>query len=323
MGRVLRLLNILILSCGLAFAGETPDSPKPSSPPVIQKLGTLDCDLVETTPVVFRDRLYRFEYIRENYAANQTGKSYFHFVDVESGQTTPPFAAGFHLGCAFVDRDTMYVYGVETWGAGKIQVFWSTDFNHWQTAVALDLPGWQIFNQSVCAASGRFVMAFEIGAPPDETGVAFTTRFAESTDLIHWQLTPSSCVYTRERYSACPSLRFLDGLFYMTYLESRPGPTYETHLVRSSDLQHWESSRFNPILKFSDDDKKISNPRLTDSQRARIEKAVDINNSDVDFCEFQGKVILYYSWGNQQGVEHLAEAVYPGTLKNFLQGYFP
>jgi hypothetical protein len=30
-----------------------------------------------------------------------------------------------------------------------------------------------------------------------------------------------------------------------------------------------------------------------------------------------------YSWGNQQGVEHLAEAVYDGSLKQFLHGWFP
>ena len=30
----------------------------------IKKLGTIDCDMVETTPVVFKDRLYRIEYDR-------------------------------------------------------------------------------------------------------------------------------------------------------------------------------------------------------------------------------------------------------------------
>jgi hypothetical protein len=31
--------------------------------PFIQKLGTIDLDIVETTPVVFREQLYRFELI--------------------------------------------------------------------------------------------------------------------------------------------------------------------------------------------------------------------------------------------------------------------
>ena len=50
--------------------------------------------------------------------------------------------------------------------------------------------------------------------------------------------------------------------------------------------------------------------------------AKDINNSDIDFCEFNGRVIINYSWGNQHGKEFLAEAIYEGTLKQFLKGWF-
>ena len=57
--------------------------------PHIRKLGTIDCDLVETTPVVFKGRLYRFEYVRSRYAGNTTGDSYFRFVDHESGASGP------------------------------------------------------------------------------------------------------------------------------------------------------------------------------------------------------------------------------------------
>jgi len=51
--------------------------------------------------------------------------------------------------------------------------------------------------------------------------------------------------------------------------------------------------------------------------------AEDCNNSDIDFCEFKGKLIINNSWGNQRGKEFLAEAVYQGTLKQFLKGWFP
>ena len=166
-------------------------------------------------------------------------------------------------------------------------------------------------------------MAIEVGKPPEVVGVPFTMRFAESRDLLDWKLLPEECVYTKERYSACPALRFLDGWFYMLYLEARPGPNYETHLVRSKDLIRWEPSPLNPVLKASPEDKRIANPKLTADQRAKIARAVDLNNSDVDLCEFQGKTIITYSWGNQQGTEFLAEAVYDGTLASFLKGFFP
>jgi alpha-L-fucosidase len=291
--------------------------------PLIKKMGTIDCDMVETTPIVFHNRLYRFEYVRTNYKPNRTGASYFRFIDVDSGQPTPAFAANYHLGSAHVQDDTVFVYGVNAWGGSELRVFWSKDLETWLSQTALNLPGWEIYNNSVCKGEGRHVMSFEIGAPPEETGEAFTIRFAESNDLLHWQLMPSECVYSKDRYTACPALRFLDGYYYMIYLEARPGPTYEPHIVRSQDLVHWQSSPFNPIMQFSEEDKIIANPELTASQRAHIARAVNINNADVDLCEFNGRTIIYYCWGNQKGIEFLAYAVYDGTLESFLRGYFP
>ena len=292
-------------------------------PPVIKKLGTIDCDMVETTPVVFRGKLYRFEYVRDKYyKPNTTGDSYFRFIDVATGEATANFAAGYHLGAAFVDGDTVYVHAVNAWGGDRIQTFWSKDLVHWQDETGLGLPGWQIYNNGVCKGPDGYVMAFEIGAPPEETGAAFTSRFATSDDLITWKLTPKQCVYTKERYSACPALRYLDGLYYMVYLESYPG-YWAPHVVRSKDLVAWEESPFKPIMKHSDQDKQIANPGLTKEQRERIANAVNANNSDLDFCQFHGRTVIYYSWGNQHGIEHLAEAVFEGTEDQFLKGFFP
>ena len=109
----------------------------------------------------------------------------------------------------------------------------------------------------------------------------------------------------------------------MTYLEARPGPSYETHIVRSKDLIRWESSPLNPVLVASEQDKAIANPRLTADQRAKVAGAVDRNNSDVDFCEFRGRTVITYSWGDQRGTEFLAGAEYDGPLVRFLRGFFP
>jgi hypothetical protein len=291
--------------------------------PEIRKLGTLDLDMVEATPVVFKDRLHRFEYVRKDYHANKTGDSYFRFTDVETGRPTPALAKGYDLGCAFAEGETMWVFGVDNWDGENIAVFRSTDLEHWEQRPALKLPGWGLFNTSVCKAGARYIMAIEVGRPPEVVGVPFTNRFAESKDLLHWRLMPEDRVFTKERYSACPTIHFLDGWFYMTYLEARPGPSYETHIVRSRDLIRWESSPLNPILKASQEDKLIANPKLTYQQRKKVAGAVDRNNSDMDFCEFRGKTIITYSWGNQQGVEFLAGAEYDGTLECFLRSFFP
>jgi hypothetical protein len=313
-------LCIAHVSLGLADRDSLSDEPHR---PLIRKLGTLDLGMVETTPVVFRDRLYRFEYVRKDYHANQNGDSYFQFMDVETGKATTAFAKGYDLGCAYAEGETMWVFGVDNWDGENVAVFRSTDLEHWEQRPAMRLPGWGLFNTSVCKAGDRYVMAIEVGKPPQVVGVPFTMRFAESKNLLDWKLLPETCVYTKERYSACPALRFCDGWFYMLYLEARPGPNYETHLVRSKDSIRWEPSRFNPVLRASPDDKLIANSKLKAAQREKIARAVDLNNSDLDLCEFRGKVVITYSWGNQQGTEFLAHAAYDGSLESFLTGFFP
>jgi hypothetical protein len=88
-------------------------------------------------------------------------------------------------------------------------------------------------------------------------------------------------------------------------------------------LRRWESSHLNPVLAFSDEDERIADPKLTEVQRKAITRARDINNSDVDLCVYWGKTVVFYSWGNQQGTEFLAEAVHDGTLAVFLRRFFP
>ena len=315
-------LNFLFLFWSLLgfFPGFEQSTPETQKPQII-KLGTIDCDLVETSPIVFRGKVYRFEYVRPGYWNNHTGDSYFRFVDHETGESTPSFAKGFHLGSAFVDNNTVYVTAVNIWDGEQVHIFSSTDLKNWNHWMAFDLPGYGIFNTSMTKAGNKFVLMFEIGKPESEAGKRFTARFATSTDLKNWKVLPSQYNYAKDRYTAPHCLRYLDGYYYDFYLEVHNG--YETRVVRSKDLEHWEASPLNPVLKASKDDKKIANKKLSNKLRERIKTAEDINNSDIDFCEFKGKLIINYSWGNQRGEEFLAEARYNGTLAQFLNGWFP
>jgi len=178
-----------------------------------------------------------------------------------------------------------------------------------------------MINTSLAKAGEEFVLAFEIDKPREEAGTPFTIRFTKSSDLRAWTVTPPECNFTKERYSAAPCLRWSDGWFYLFYLEAHQG--YETRVVRSRDLVKWHASPLNPVLRADDMDKQIANGNLSAEQRAKIAAAKNLNNSDVDFCEWQGRLALNYSWGNQQGTEFLAEGVYDGTLEQFLRGWFP
>lgn len=313
------LLVIIMIVLGSCSSKQGPTDE--NNRPLIVKKGTIDCDLVETSPVVFNNKVYRYEYVRPHYWNNHTGDSYFRFIDHETGEPTASFAKGFHLGSAFVDNNTVYVTAVNIWDGEEIHIFSSTDMKNWDHWMAFKLPGYGIFNTSMTKAGNKYVLMFEIGKPESEAGKRFTARFATSPDLKNWEVLPSQYNYAKDRYTAPHCLRYLDGYYYDFYLEAHEG--YEARVVRSKDLEHWEASPLNPVLKASDADKKIANEDLSDELRQRIQVAENRNNSDIDFCEYKGKLIINYSWGNQRGEEFLAEAGYDGTLEQFLKGWFP
>jgi len=293
------------------------------SHPLIRRQGTVDLDLVETTPVVVGGKLWRFEWVRQGigqqYWDNKRQTNYFRFRDPANGEVTAPFADGHEFGSAFVEGDTVYVTGTQ--GRSRINMFASRDLKIWESRPVFDDGRYGIFNTSICKVGDGFVLMFEIDKPREEAGVPFTARFAKSPDLRRWTLTPPECNYSKDRYPAPHALRWLDGWFYNFYLEAHQG--YEMRVVRSRDLVKWESSPLDPVLRHSPEDKLIANAKLTDPQRTRIALATNLNNSDIDFCEWQGRLTITYSWGNQLGVEHLAEAVYDGSLEQFLKGWFP
>jgi len=288
--------------------------------PRIERLGTVVAwPIGECTPIVFKGRLYRYEWVHHVFRGEKP-RDYSRIVEEQTGKATAPFAVGASaFGSAFVDGDTVYV--TASTGRG-VRVFATKDLKHWDSWIALDLPGFGIFNTSVCKAEGKYVMMFEIDKPKEQAGVRFTARFAFSEDMHHWEVTPPECVYAKDRYTAPHCLRYADGYYYNFYLEACPG-WYETRVARSKDLIHWESSPLGPVFRPSDEDKKIANPNLTEAQRRRIANLGNVNNSDMDFCEYDGQLVFLYCWGNQTDEGNLGKAVYRGTLAQFLKGWFP
>jgi hypothetical protein len=118
--------------------------------------------------------------------------------------------------------------------------------------------------------------------------------------LQNWTKLPDA-IFGKDRYTACPAVRFCNGWFYLLYLESKP-PKYETYLARSRDLVRWELSSRNPVLTPGSGE--------------------DINTSDADLAEFRGKTVIYYAIGDQKTWSNVKHAVYPGTMREFFESYF-
>lgn len=293
---------------------------------IIRKLGTVDCDIVEANPIVWQGRLLRFEYIRDRnaekgYYANTSGTSYFRFVDQETGEILPAFGHGLHMGNAFVWEDKVYVTAVENWGKSRFYQLESSDLINWSTPkLILGNPRWRGYNTSLCRAGDRFILAFELGAPAELVNVPFTMFFAESTDLQNYRWIPDA-VFGREIYTGAPMLRYFDGFYYFFYLDGSYEDGFQTFVARSTDLKNWEWSRKNPVLTYGEEDRKLLG-EFTPSLKERIAKAENINASDMDMCEYKGKLELVYSWGNQRGMEFLSRAQADMTEKDFCEYFF-
>lgn len=299
-----------------------------AEPVCIKKLGTFDIFIVEANPVVFKGKLWLMEYIRwerpdKRYRSNDTGKSYFRFRDMADMKTvTPPFGVGLHMGNAFVNNDRIYVTAVENWGKSRFYQMESDDMIHWtEPRVILENPEWAGYNTTMCRAGDRFILSFELGKPRELVGQPFTMFFAESKDLKTWTLIENAAM-GRDRYTGAPMLRYHDGIFYYFHLEGSYDKGFETRVARSRDLKDWE---FSPhvVLSYDPWDKMLhASSDFTDAEKAYIAGAKNINASDLDMCEFGGKLVFFYSWGNQRGDEFSALAEADVTEREFCESFF-
>ena len=286
--------------------------PKTPQRPVIIKKGVIDHDLCETTPFVFKDKVYRLEWFRRG--------RILRIMDHDSGKEISRFGTKHRFPCAYVEGDTVYVVGTKEtarWCGNILTMFTSKDLTKWREHTIFSIDGNNICNTSLCKTDNRYIMSIELTKPR-----GFPARFIESKDLANWTLLSAEHKHALGRYNAPHCLRWHKGWFYLFYLEAHKPHGYEQYITRSRDLITWETSPLNPVLAASSKDKKIANPRLTPEQRERIIKAVNVNNSDIDFCEFKGHLIINYSWGNQNGTEFIAEAEFAGTTGQFLEGWF-
>ena len=301
----------------------------PASHPIrLRKTGTYDLYIVESNPIVFKGRLLLMEYIRhlpeKRYRFNDTGDSYFRFRDMADMKTfTPAFGQGLHMGNAFVAGDRVVVTAVENWGAPRFYQMESEDLVRWsKPRVILEDPVWTGYNTTLCRAGDRYVLSFELGGPPELVGERFTMFFAESRDLRDWKLVEGACM-GRERYTGAPMLRWFDGVFYYFHLDGSYERGFKTRVVRSRDLREWEMSP-HVVLDYDEEDRLIHpKAEFTDAERRYIATAKDINASDLDMCEYSGRLVCFYSWGDQHGNEFSALAEADCTEREFCESFFP
>ena len=303
--------------------------------PVLKKNGAICDNGGECTPFVRQGKLMLLENRWEGFGglAGPCGvvRDYFSF------DYTVPFGGdGPRFYSAYCEEDRVFAFATKD---NVVYRYASADLKTWEKTEALVFPeDFELFNTSVCKGPDGYRMAVECawrGQSRGEEntginpyiGVCFTEFFASSKDLARWELQPFETAYTPERYCACPALRYCEGYYYMICLEALPLGRYAPYLYRTKDFETWEIGLYNPILMPGEEDRRIKPGMAVPEALARANaRHVDINNCDVDLCEYEGKTYLVYCTGHQaqaRGMNGLVcEAVFEGTLRDYLQANF-
>ena len=303
--------------------------------PVLKKNGVISWG-GETTPFVWRGKLMLLENYWEGFGGTPGPCAVVH--DYFTRAAHAPFGGdGARFFSAYCENDTVYAFATLE---NRVYRYVSADLDRWTRTTVLELPDmFELFNTSVCKGDGEYMMAMECAwkghshgegrnlAGNPYIGVPFTEFFARSEDLAHWMPLPFTSSYTTQRYCACPALRYAEGYYYMICLEELPCVRYAPYIYRTKDFETWEIGLYNPILTPSEEDRRLKpGMRFPPETEARNASHVDINNSDVDLCEFGGKTYIVYLTGNQGVTGHFngmgCEAVYDGPLNEYLKANF-
>ena len=284
----------------------------------------------ETTPFVFRDRLYRVENWQKYLAVPGLNPSerfmedQVRIWDVEKNRiVSVPFTAH-SFGIAYVHDDRVYVFATRheadrPWRHFRfISLSSSDDLVNWTPPVTVIEAENQehLFNTAVCHDGRRFVLLYETD---DRQWPAFTFKYNESDDLIHWRRIPGA-VYGREKYVGGPALYFEGGWYYTLYLQDLNGyhgGTWETRVTRSQDLMHWEDAPVERPFLAPDPNHRFASPL-----NGREVMKPEINASDAEICYWQGKTLVYFNGGDQQTNGDLQKAEFIGTPRELLERFY-
>lgn len=300
--------------------------------PVITKLGVVSPN-GEMTPVVYKGRLCLIRTVRIR--PDLPGAQLF---DCEEQKVISQFGEGREFFSGYIENDVLYAFG--TYKGEKdgkpdhITMFRSEDGINWTETVLFERPEFRLWNTSVCKGPDGYRMAIEVSLAKytfdclqhpytEPVGIPFTEFFLKSDDLVHWEWLDDDHCYAKERYVACPALRYCDGYYYMICLEALPLVRYEPYIYRTKDFYTWEIGLHNPVLWVSRED-RFPKPGIVFDEETlyNLRHYLNINDCDVDLCEFKGQTHIFYMTGDQLSMGFMCEAVYEGPLDEFLKSFF-
>lgn len=241
----------------------------------------------EQTPVVWKGRIVIVMFQRPIDMASFVQVVDYETKEVLSVVETP----GFAIGTAFVEDETLYVFGttkLDVIGGyvntdNSIELMTTSDLISWSNrkTVYQAAPGTMIWNLSVTADPNGYVMAYDFSS--GAVGVASSqSRFLSSADLVNWHST-TGVLHGHNNYLAAVTIRYSNGYYYVAYTQSyhnKAGYYLPNVVSRSTDLVTWESAVWALVSPVNDPFDQYS-------------------ATDADLVEFNGKTVVIYSTGDQ------------------------
>jgi hypothetical protein len=162
-------------------------------------------------------------------------------------------------------------------------------------------PKTKFFNTSLTYDEKRnnYVLAYEI----DEPGlVPFSIRFLISKDLKIWE--SAGKTFRPDEYAACPTIRVINGVYYLWYLEKlKYSRVFVTKIARSHDLENWQTSRITFLSSTKEE---------------------GINASDFDYINIDHKSHIFYATGDQltDGYANIKYAIVDFEIDELVDAFF-
>lgn len=295
--------------------------------PEVKKYGACS-PFVEMMPFVFKGKLMRFEHV----PAEKLGKLPFKHDkaceivrDVESGKVISLTLDNVLFASGYVEGDKAYCLGVDADDRTKIMISESCDLVNWSTRTLLTNPDCCFFNTSLTKGPDGYVLALETNKPEEYVGVPFTALFATSKDMVNWTFMSYDKMFPTQRYLGGPYLKYVDGWYYLISVTELPCYRFTNYIYRTRDFETWYDGLYNPMFMFDNNDRKLSGHAVDFDEEdiKNIEYAGVVSSiSDIDMCDYNGKVYINYLIGNQLGFCYMAEATYDGTVEEYLKSFF-
>lgn len=288
-------LSLLLAGCGGGGGGSEPAPTIAASEPApaarLSKDGTWIRGGLETALVVFNGEVLAIGFLRS--IMGLFDGSAIRVMRYATGEVLAehPWPGG--MGSAIVKDGVIHVFG---YGASGDKIIHSTLGAGFAPSAPVDAllmnapaSPFKFYNTSVTADANGFRMVVETTA-----GV----YFARSADLDAWTLHGGQLM--AGEYCGCPSIHFMGGVHWLTYLHHMGGGRYETRVARSVD----------DCFTFTYG-RAVLTPEGSDA----------LNCSDVDMVEIGGRVVGVYINGDQMTWGDLCKWSYDGTLAEMFAEY--